>query len=174
MRYDVVSGTWSGSRTGTAIVDPMDVTEPFDCQRIDNSHFVVGYITSSFELKYVTVRMDDNQPTVVDVYAVPTETYDKVRLTMANSVTEPPYRRISALAYNTNTGILERHNLAWHADWTINTITYFNTAITTQADTVNFQMKGEEFYGGTNIFYIEPTTGNAYIFDNSGATVISG
>lgn len=57
MYYDVLTGTWAGSWTGTTISDAISTTKPFDCCKIDNSHFVVGYIDASDNLLFITVRI---------------------------------------------------------------------------------------------------------------------
>jgi len=59
MYYDVITGTWASTWTGTTVSDSISTTKPFDCCKIDNSHFVIGYIDTSDNLKFVTYRVTD-------------------------------------------------------------------------------------------------------------------
>ncbi len=176
MYYDVLTGTWAGSWTGTTVSDAISTTKPFDCCKIDNSHFVVGYIDASDNLLFITVRITNAWIEVIETYAVnAAQTYDSIRLVQSWGWVAPlqRYTNVSYLAERVDTGFIERGNLKYHADFSLRTIDAYTTTIAVGANSVNFQVHWVDYQQSTVVLYCEPSTWDYAIIDNWGAILCS-
>lgn len=173
MRYDVITGTWATSWIGTTVSDSISAI-PFDCCKIDNNHFVIWYVDASNNLLFITTRLTNAWLQVIETYAVnAAQTYDSIKLAQSWWWVTTPYNNVSYLAERTDTAFIERGNITYHADFSIQSIDAYTTTIAVGASSVDFQMHWLDYLTQTVLLYCEPNSGYYAIIDNTGTIVCS-